>query len=369
MMSNLYETRLERLRAFLSEQKIELAMITYPINVYYFTGFMTNPHERFLALVVDSRADKVRLFVPSLDVEAAQAATSGCAIIPVSDTDNPYHVFRDEVGANVQALGVEKKAVSFYKYERLAEVLPEARFVDIEGYIMGQRLNKSPEDIRKVRRAVELSEQVLEIVLGKVKAGVTELELVAEMEYQMKVMGADRPSFEPLILSGANSALPHGYPSKKQIEPNEFLLFDYGVFVDGFCSDITRTFLVGEGTAEQEKVYNTVLQANLAAIAAIKVGDPLGKLDRAARSVIEEAGYGPYFNHRVGHGLGLEVHEDPSIHGNNEGSMQTGMLFTIEPGIYLPEAGGVRIEDNIYIGEAGDAQVLTTFPKELRRIG
>ncbi|MGO4275154.1 M24 family metallopeptidase, partial [Paenibacillus sp. TAF58] len=163
-------------------------------------------------------------------------------------------------------------------------------------------------------------------------------------------------------------SLPHGKPGAYSIQENDFLLFDFGVYAGGFCSDITRTFLIGEGTKEQETIYETVLAANLAAIQAVAVGTPYGVIDQTGRGVIEAKGYGAYFNNRIGHGLGLDVHEDPSINGENEMLIEPGHVFTIEPGIYMPSLGGVRIEDDVCVQPNGKVEVLTHYPKQLRRL-
>lgn len=368
MKSLLIQTRLDLLKTYMNEQGIDIALITSPINIYYLTGFFSNPHERFMALLVDGRTGMVSLFVPALDLELATEKSTVTDLIPVTDTDNPYEMLKDSIGTKIESAGIEKKAVSFYQIEQLVTCFPQVNFKDLEGFLGTLRLKKSSEDIQIVRRAVEVIEKVLQYGVDKFKVGMTELELTAELEYQMKVLGAERPAFSTIVLSGANSSLPHGTPGQKKIEHGGFLLFDMGVFVDGYCSDITRTFIVGEETEQQKQIYNTVLEANLRAIEAAKIGEPIGVVDRAARDYIESQGYGQYFVHRTGHGLGLEVHESPSIHSQNEMVMEPGLLFTIEPGIYLPGVGGVRIEDDVYLNEEGKLEVLTSYPKHLIRL-
>lgn len=193
----------------------------------------------------------------------------------------------------------------------------------------------------------------------------TELTVKALLEFELKRLGAEQMAFDTLVLSGQNSALPHGVSSDKQIEQGDFLLFDFGVYVEQYCSDITRTFIVGEASVEQKLIYETVRKANEAAIAVVQTGALLKDVDLAAREVIEQAGYGQYFTHRVGHGMGLDVHEAPSVHHENEREIERGLLFTIEPGIYIPGMGGVRIEDDIYVGSDGTVDVLTSYTKEL----
>lgn len=365
-MTDVYESRLDVLRKKMDDACLDVAMITSPVNIYYLTGFYSDPHERFMALVIDKRSDRRSLFVPSLDVNAAEETAHVRPIIAVSDSEDPYEKLRREIGSDVNAFGVEKQNVSLAQYENLANQFPVAAFIDVEAWIMAGRLKKTPADIAHVRRAVHVIEEVLHRGIDKFVPGVTELELTAELEYQMKVLGADRPAFSTTVLSGKRSALPHGSPGKRKIEHGDFLLIDTGVFVDGFCSDITRTFIIGEGTENQVRIYEAVLEANRRAINAVKTGVPIGDIDRAARDHIEACGYGQYFNHRVGHGLGLEIHEAPSIHEENDLIIEPGLLFTIEPGIYIPEFGGVRIEDDVYVGADGQVEVLTSFPKELR---
>lgn len=368
-MAHIFETRLNRFRKFLHDEAIDVAFVTSPTNIYYYTGFYSDPHERFMALAVDNKRERVTLFVPALDVAAAEQAARVDGIIPVADTDDPYDKLRAAVAGDVRLYGVEKDIVSLAQYEALSGVFSAASYVDIAPFIAQQRLKKAPQEIAFVREAVATIEQVLLRGLERFTVGMSELELTAEFEYQMKVLGADGPAFATTVLSGENSALPHGSPGQRRIQSGDFLLFDMGVFKDGYCSDISRTFIVGEGTARQEEIYETVRAANERATAAVQVGQPIGSLDRAAREYIEGCGYGKYFNHRVGHGLGLEVHEAPSIHGENKLAMIPGLLFTIEPGIYVPGLGGVRIEDDVYLGADGEVEVLTTFPKKLQRLG
>jgi Xaa-Pro dipeptidase len=363
-----FETRLEKIYQQMTEHSIDIAMVTSPTNIYFLTGFYSDPHERFMALILDRGTGETSLFVPALDAEIAQSASFVKRIIPVSDTDHPYRLLQKEVGRSVSTFGIEKKIMSMHQADKIAEAFASVQFFDLEEWLVSMRSYKSSEDIQIVRKAIHVIEQVMHRGLEKLTVGMTELELTAEMEYQMKVLGADRPAFTTIVLSGSNSALPHGRPGPRKIDWGDFLLLDMGVFVQGYCSDITRTFLIGEGTEEQRRIYDTVLKANLQAIEAVKVGEPISKVDLAARDYITANGYGEYFTHRVGHGLGLDVHEPPSIHAQNLLSMKPGLLFTIEPGIYVPNIGGVRIEDDIYINEAGQTEVLTTFPKEIKNL-
>jgi len=368
-MSFIYEKRLHKLRLELEKRQIDVAMITNPTNIYFFTGFYSNPHERFMALIVDVKSSLESMIVPALDFEAAEQHSYVKHLVPCADTENPYEKLRDTIRrTRIEQLGLEKKSISLYQTEQLQAMFVDLRTADIETYIAQERLIKSAEDVTAIKKAVAIAEQALESVVKSVKVGVLEQELAAELEYRMRIFGGERPSFESIILTGPRSSLPHGRPGAFPIREHDYLLFDLGVYAEGFCSDITRTFIVGEGTKEQEAIYDIVLEANRTALQAIKVGTPYGTIDQVGRQVIIDAGYGAYFNNRIGHGLGLDVHEEPSIHGENRQLVQLGHVFTVEPGIYLPKLGGVRIEDDVYVQPNGQVEVLTQFPKQLRRL-
>lgn len=361
---DVYKSRQDNLKRYLNQKNVDIAIIMNPINIYYFTGFNSNPHERFFALVVDNRKDHVSLFVPALDLNAAEEHAFVESIVAVSETEDPYSKLGNMLGS-VSTFGIEKGYVNVHRYEQITKHFVGAKFINIEEFITSQRLYKSTDEITIVRRAVEIIENVMERGIRKVTPGVTELELKAEMEYQMMVLGAEGPAFETTVLSGENSALPHGHSGNRKIQNGDFLLIDMGASVGGYCSDITRTFIVGEGSDQQINMYETVLEANEKAIDSVKIGEPLMNIDRSARGHIKACGYGEYFNHRIGHGLGLDIHEPPSIHEENRQELAPGMLFTIEPGVYIPGFGGVRIEDNVYVHKDGKIEVLTSYPKEL----
>jgi Xaa-Pro aminopeptidase len=365
-METIWQQRKGQLAAYLRENGIDIALITSPTNVYYFTGFYCNPHERFLAFALDARTSEETLYMPLLDLSAAEPFGGGNSkLVPISDTENAYEVLKQHTASGAAAAGIEKEAVSIAKAERIQEALGGVRFVDLEGFTLSLRMNKSEEEISKVQNAVLMVEKVVAHAASHVKLGMTELELTAEIEYQMRKLGADRPAFESIVLTGARSALPHGTPGYDIIKHGDFLLIDIGVQAGGYCSDITRTFVMGEASQEQRTIYDTVLAANMAGIAAAKAGVTLASVDKAARDVIEQKGFGPLFTHRLGHGFGMDVHEQPSVSGHNQSIIEPGLLFTIEPGIYDPVVGGVRIEDDVYIQADGSVRVLTSYPKEL----
>lgn len=343
----------------------EAILLMVPKNIYYYTGFLSEPHERFFALYIDIQTGKTILFVPSLDMDAAKAEAYVDEIVSVSDIENPYEIFQQHIGQVSLRIGLELSYITISQLEQFKRQIPTFSYEDVETYIWKMRANKTENEIMKVKQAITISEQALQHTWDRIKVGMTELEVKAELEYQMTILGADAIAFETIVLSGKRAALPHGSASDIQIGNGDFLLFDFGVTKDGYHSDLTRTCIVGESTAEQRKIYETVRQANERGIQAVQTGSMLQTIDHAARQFIEEQGYGEYFTHRIGHGLGLDVHEYPSIHANNQELIQEGLLFTIEPGIYIPEIGGVRIEDDMYINSDGDVEVLSSFTKEL----
>ncbi|OPA80464.1 peptidase M24 family protein [Paenibacillus selenitireducens] len=359
--------RLQQLYPQMKARGIDTLLITEPKHVYYFTGFACDPHERFLGLVVSENQEPV-LIVPALDEEAASQHSSVKRIATHTDTDNPYTILKQQLPAHITSLGVEKEHLTVVRFEALHDVIQAASYIDAGDILRNMRMIKSVDEITRMKEAVRLVEAALHNVVTQVKIGVTEIELVAELEYQMKKLGAQGPSFDTMVLAGEKSALPHGDPGTRKVQANELLLFDLGVYADGYASDITRTFAVGQISDELQDIYDTTLRANLAAIAAVRPGVTYASIDRAARQVIEDKGYGAYFMHRLGHGLGMDCHEYPGVHANNEELLQEGVVFTIEPGIYLPNRGGVRIEDDIVVTADG-IEVLTTYPKELTVIG
>ncbi|RCX20357.1 Xaa-Pro dipeptidase [Fontibacillus phaseoli] len=351
------------LKQQMEQQGIQTLLITDPKHVYYLTGFLSNPHERFLGILFQPGSEPV-LVVPALDEEAARAATGSMEIITHLDTDNPYHLLQKRLQGSVGTLGLEKENLTIARFEQLQKALGFTTTHDVGPWLRDLRVRKTADEVEKMSHAVRLIEQVLQESLKQVKEGVSENELVAEVEYQIRKLGADGPSFDSMVLSGEKTALPHGVPGERKLRRGDLLMFDIGVYASGYASDITRTFAFGELSEEQVRIYETVLAANEAAIAAISPGVTFASIDKAARDVIEAAGYGPYFIHRLGHGLGIDVHEFPSVHGQNEYLLSEGNVFTVEPGIYVPGVGGVRIEDDCLVTENG-VRVLTSFPKQL----
>ncbi|MBO9130629.1 Xaa-Pro peptidase family protein [Bacillus sp. 165] len=360
--------RLEKLTHWLKENDIQAAFLSSTPSVFYMSQFHCEPHERLLGLFVFQEAEPL-LVCPKME-EAAAKKTWKYDILGYTDTDNTW----DMIGKALQARGIkghsiaiEKEHLNVERYEYLRSLFPEASFISAESQINELRLVKDEQELTILRQAASMADFAIEIGVNEIAEGKTELEILATIENEIKKKGINKMSFDTMVLTGANSALPHGVPGLNRIESGDFVLFDLGVVIDGYCSDITRTVAFRSVNEEQQRIYDTVLAGQLKAIEACKPGVAIAEIDKAARSTIADAGYGQYFPHRLGHGLGISVHEYPSITDVNETPLKEGMVFTIEPGIYVPNVGGVRIEDDIYVTKDG-VEILTKFPKELQLI-
>ncbi|MGZ4123461.1 MAG: M24 family metallopeptidase [Tumebacillaceae bacterium] len=357
---------MSRIREWMQDKNVSVMLITSPPNVFYLTGFDCHPHERFMALCLQASGE-AHLFVPSLEKDKADQSGFG-NVIAVSDTDNPMEKLGNVVGSGpFTQFAVEKQYMTVARFEQLQAVFGDAGSVAAEDLMLDLRLRKDESELAIMKKAAEIADKAVAAGIAAIEVGKTEAELVTLIEATMKSLGATGPSFSTMVLTGDNSALPHGVPGNRTIQEGDFVLFDLGAVYEGYCSDITRTVVVGEPSDEQLVIYETVLAANLAGIAATKPGLPAMVVDIAARQTIEQLGYGEYFTHRVGHGLGIEIHEFPSMHGENTTVMVPGMTFTIEPGVYVPGVGGVRIEDDVVVTETG-VEILTSYPKELQII-
>lgn len=361
--------KIERFTEWMRQQGIDLSFLTSTENVFYFSGFYSEPHERLLGLLLFQEAEPI-LVCPAMEKEDAVQAGWEYEIIGYRDTDDPWQFIEKAVNqriASVKNVAIEKEHLNVERYEVMRRILPNAVFFPAEEKLRKLRMIKEQDEIDKLRKACALADYAIEAGCAEIAEGKTELEVLAAIEYEIKKKGAAKMAFATMVLTGANGASPHGTPGMTKIKKGDFVLFDLGVVVDGYCSDITRTVAYGEVSKKQQEIYETVLRAQLAAIEASKPKTACSEVDLAARNIIAEAGYGEFFPHRLGHGLGISVHEYPSITETNPLTLEPGMVYTIEPGIYVPKMAGVRIEDDVLITENG-VEVLTKYPKELQII-
>ncbi|KAA9027496.1 M24 family metallopeptidase [Niallia endozanthoxylica] len=361
--------RLKNMSEWMNENQIDISIITSTENVFYLSGFYSDPHERLLALALFQQEEPI-LICPAMETEDAKASGWTYEIIGYSDVENPWEMIRKAIDKRVNKvtkLAIEKEHMNVERYEALTSLFPEAAFVSAEERLRKLRMIKDEKEISKIREACALADYAVEVGCSEIQEGKTELDILAVIEYELKKKGITQMSFATMVLTGTNGASPHGTPGLTKIKKGDFVLFDLGVVVDGYCSDITRTVAYGDISNQQQEIYDTVLKAQLAAIDASKPGAACSNVDLTARNIIRDAGYGDYFPHRLGHGLGIGVHEYPSLTETNSLLLEKGMVYTIEPGIYVPNIAGVRIEDDILVTADG-VEVLTKFPKELQMI-
>ncbi|TAA69658.1 M24 family metallopeptidase [Planococcus salinarum] len=361
--------KISNLQAYLKENRIDAAFITNPDNVFYFTGFKSNPHERLLGVMIFNEAEPF-LICPQMEIPDAKAAGWNGDIVGHTDTENAMEILQrtaHEKVSSIATLAIEKSHMIVERSDAINEFFNTPAIVGIDDKINAMRVIKDAAEMEILREAAALADYAIEVAAKTIKEGITEIEVMTEVELALKKRGVTHMSFDTTVLTGDHAASPHGKTGDRKLQKGDLVLFDLGVVHKGYCSDITRTLALGEPGEEQKKVYSIVLEAELAALHAVKPGITAAELDGISRGVIEQAGYGEYFTHRLGHGLGISVHEFPSLHGSNEMKMEEGMVFTIEPGIYVPGTVGVRIEDDLAVTADG-VEVLTKYPKELQII-
>lgn len=349
--------KLQQVTEELKSQHADAAWITTPLNIFYFTGYLSDPHERLLALLIKENGEQV-LFCPQLEVEEVKASPFEGEIIGYLDTENAL----DKYPLAINKILVEAAHLTLQRQRELIAAFNVQSFGDIDHIIKSLRNVKSESEIAKIRRACELADKCIEIGVNFLKEGVTERQVVNHIEYEIKAYGVNEMSFDTMVLFGDHAASPHGVPGDRQLQNDEFVLFDLGVIYENYCSDMTRTVQFGQPNAEAQAIYDTVLKAEQEAIAAIKPGVTIKDVDAIARNIISDAGYGDYFPHRLGHGLGLEEHEYQDVSSTNTNKFVPGMVVTVEPGIYVPGVAGVRIEDDILVTENGN-ESLTGYQK------
>lgn len=353
-----YTMRLEKLRKKMAEQELDAFFFLSSANYFYLTGFTGSS-----AAVIITQKEFVLLTDSRYTTQAkTQTAASHVEIIihkkPLLEEVQDYLIkfASKHIGYEADHLLVSQL---FTLENQTYKLLPCYNFIEQIRYI------KDAEEIKVMKQAASIGEEVLKDALTHVKAGMSEIELAIRMESTMRKLGASGPSFNTIIASGVRGALPHGAASDKIIQDGELVTIDFGVIYQGYCSDMTRTFAVGTPKNQQlVDIYHTVLAANLKGIEAIAPGKTGKEIDLAARQVIDTAGYGACFGHGLGHAVGIEVHELPSISFRGEMAVEAGMVITIEPGIYVEDLGGVRIEDTLVVTETGSDNFMT-LPKEL----
>lgn len=352
-------TRLDRLVRLMEEQGFEQLIVSDPVAIEYLSDQTLGTDERMMVFLVD-RGGEHRFFLNTL----IPKADLGHVIEWYSDTDKPVELLAKFLGEG--KVGIDKNWPSHFLIDLLRHK-PKLRLGHASRLVDMLRQRKDEAEIEAMRQASALNDIAMELLISEIRPGVTEKELTNRLDAIYQELGADGFSFEPIIGFGANSADPHHRSDDTELGENGAVVIDIGCRKDGFCSDMTRTVYLGQPDEEFEKVYEIVRAANLNAIAAVRPGVSFSEIDQAARETIEQAGYGEYFIHRTGHSIGREVHEAGDVSSTNHQPIEVGMIFSIEPGIYLPGRFGVRIEDLVLVTEDG-VEVLNYANNKLRSI-
>lgn len=357
MLSNELAARRKLLQRNMQANKLDAFVVSFIPNVRYLTGFTGS---NGLVVILPHRA--VFFTDPRYRIQAAQEVA--CAVRVVSGPMLP------QVAALLhrvksKRVGFEKSRMSFEHYQLLKDSLPMRSSLEpLSGWVERQRMIKSAEETARIRRSVRLNSKAFEEAIKEVRPGIRESDLAAEIDYRVRRNGAEASAFETIVAAGPRTALPHARPTRAKVRRG-LLLVDMGAMLDGYASDMTRMLCLGRPNAETRRMYKAVLEAQLAAVDAVRAGIEAQVVDRAARRVLSKYGLARAFVHSTGHGLGLEIHEPPRIGKKEKTTLETGMAITIEPGVYIEGFGGIRIEDTVVVTENG-CEVLTPSSKELR---
>ncbi len=366
---DVYKFRLDQIKDKMQEKDLDAVMLFPSANLYYMTGFETSASERLLLAVIPMDGEPF-FIAPKLFEGQIRKEASIKEIIVWNDEENPYHILRsvlEEKNLTDSRVAVDDTMWA-EQLLHISQTITKLSFTQLGQLINSIREIKSQVEIDLIKKSSSIVDDVIEEMKKIIKPGMTEIEVAALMEYEMRKRGSEGPAFETIVGSGFNGALPHYNAGERVIKSGEFVVLDFGATYKGYCSDTTRTLCVGEPTDKMEEVYNIVKKAQEIGIKTAKPGIKAKEIDKAVRSYIEQKGYGEYFTHRTGHGLGLQVHEEPYISGISETVLQPGMVFSIEPGIYLEGEFGVRIEDIVVVTEEGCERMNKTS-KDLTVIG
>jgi Xaa-Pro aminopeptidase len=355
--TNPYSKRTAAARAALKQRKLDGLIVTKPANVRYLSGYSGSSGLLWLVrreslLLTDFRYQ-----------EQCKREVRGSRTVIIKKS-----LFEDLLAvpsfAKARTVGFESPALAFAQYAFLKKRARTKRYVATEKIVEAIRLIKGSGELAKVARAAAIADRAFAAIVKRIRPGMTEEDVAAQLDGLMKHFGSSKPSFDTIVASGQNSALPHAQPGSRKLRRGDFLTMDFGATYQGYHSDMTRTVCIGRPTPKHRQIYNLVLEAQLKGLRAVRHGTRGADADAAAREVIEQAGYGSCFGHGLGHGVGLEVHEGPGLRKLSEDVLKTGQVVTVEPGVYLPGWGGVRIEDLVVVTRSG-CRILSRSPKKL----
>lgn len=355
-----YQKRIEKIRALLFKDSLDAILITNRENRRYLTGFTGSDGK----LLITSK--KVFLFVDSRYCLQAEKEIAGLAVLCLtSDFINALiKVSKEE---KIKKLGFESNEITVQGYQKLEQSLSGVTLISTVEPIEDLRSIKDNEEVELIKQAQNITDRAFSHIIGYIKESISEKEIAWELESWMRLNGAEAIPFVPIVASGMNAAEPHHFSGDKRVKKGDMIILDFGAVVAGYSSDMTRTVFLGKPTARQKKIYEIVLSSQNSALKKLKAGIATKEIDGIARSVIENEGFGEFFQHNLGHGVGLAVHEKPTLGPSSDSFLAEGMLCTIEPGIYLPGWGGVRIE-NLLLIKKDEALMLTHSPQEIEKM-
>ena len=364
--------RFDKLNASLQTSELDAVILNPGPTLTYLTGLHFHLMERPVVLLFAQDQDPA-LVLPELELQKVASLSYNLQVFAYpeqpSEWDKAFRGAVQALGLDGKRIGVEPRQLRLLEFNFMKTNAPEAAYPDGSEVLSALRLKKDQAEVETMRKAVQIAQSALEAIIPSIKIGMTERELSSELVTQLLKHGSEPElPFSPIVSGGPNSANPHASPTERKLQEGDLLVIDWGATHEGYISDLTRTFAVGDVDEEYQKIHQIVQDANAAGRAVAKPGARCADVDIAARDVIEQAGYGEYFTHRTGHGVGMEGHEEPYMRGDNEQLLESGMAFTVEPGIYLPGRNGVRVEDNVVVTESG-ADVLSTMPREIRVVG
>ena len=364
-------TRLAKLQSQLKESNLQALAMIPGRTLYYLSALTFHLMERPIVAFFPSEG-KPLLVVPDLERSKAETSPLAPRVISYAEDErsrlSAFSSAAKELRLEKTRIGIEPLSMRIFELWYLQKTIPGAEFLPADEIVTTLRLTKDEKELKAMRQAVTIAQNALENTISLIKIGMTELELSSELVMQLLRAGSQSElAFQPIIASGPNSAFVHAVPGERKLQAGDLLMLDFGARFRGYVSDITRTFVLGGIDPELAKVYEVVKNANQAGVSAVQPGLKCQQVDSAVRSVIDASGYGEYFIHRTGHGIGLDEHEAPYISSDNKQLLQPAMTFTVEPGVYLPGKGGVRIEDNVVVTQDG-VEVLSSFPRELQVI-
>lgn len=374
------ETRIQALRRLQTANGVDCVALVPGANLRYFTGLAMHQSERPALAFIPAEGSPA-LLLPELEAPAAREhlpasvpeLSAELRFFPYTDDEgheNAFYQVAQALRLDDKKVAVEFLAMRLLEMRRIEQAAAGCQIMATEPWLPELRMVKDDTEIGHMRRAVEIAERAMQRMLdeGALRVGRTELEVAADLQIAMLREGSQGEAFRPIVLAGPNSACPHAAPSDRPLVEGDLVIIDWGTVVEGYRSDITRTFVLGEPQPEFHRIHDAVLAANQSGRLAVRPGTAAQDVDRRARRAIVAAGFGRFFVHRTGHGLGLETHEPPYIVEGSLDILRPGMSFTVEPGIYLPGVGGVRIEDDVLVTASG-CETLTSLPRDLRSIG